>query len=92
MDVSIPEETIANSVYGMNFVRPPTLEFIKVDETKDYIEYEVLTKKLSAQKDGDNVFTNYLDSFIYCNETIKIKQPKKEFMIKKMEKENLLML
>jgi len=83
MDVSIPEETIANSVYGMNFVRPPTLEFIKVDETKDYIEYEVLTKKLSAEKDGDNVFTNYLDSFIYCNETIKIKQPKKEFMIKK---------
>ena len=83
MDMSSSEEIVANSVSGMNYVRPPTLDFVKVKETKDYTEYEVLTKKQSKRKEGDNPFTNSMDSFIYCNDTITIKQPKKSFMIKK---------
>ena len=83
MDMSSSEEIVANSVSGMNYVRPPTLDFVKVKETKDYTEYEVLTKKQSKQRESDNPFTNSMDSFIYCNDTITIKQPKKSFMIKK---------
>ena len=86
MDVSSSEEVIANSVYGMNYVRPPTLDFNKVKETTTYTEYEIFTKKDSPEKEGDNPFTNYLDSFIYCNDTIKIKQPKKSYMIKNGKK------
>jgi len=86
MDVSSSEEIIANSVYGMNYVRPPTLEFNKVKETSTYTEYEVFTKKDSPEKEGENPFTNYLNSFIYCNDTIKIKQPKKPYMVKNGKK------
>jgi len=83
MDMSSSEEIVANSVSGMNYVRPPTLDFVKVKDTKDYTEYEVVTKKQSKERQGDNPFTNSTDSFIYCNDTIKIQQPKKSFMVKK---------
>ena len=67
-------------------VRPPLLDFIKVEDTDDYILYNIITKKNSDKKLGDNPFTNYLNSFIFCNETITIKVPKKSFMIKNGKK------
>ncbi len=81
-----------NSVKGIEYVRPPILDFIKRDETNDYIDYQIITKKdskekLPPKKDcPDNPFINYLDSFIFCNPTINIKMPKKKFMIKKDKK------
>jgi len=86
---STSEEVIMNSVSGMNYVRPPTLEFITKKKTKDYTEYEVLTKKNSQEKSPsisgcpENPFINSVDSFIYCNESIRIKMPTKKFMVKK---------
>jgi thiol-disulfide isomerase/thioredoxin len=83
------DEVIMNSVSGMNYVRPPTLEFITKKQTKHYTEYEVMTKKKSKEKAPnipgcpENPFVNSVDSFIYCNDSIRIKMPTKEFMIKK---------
>jgi thiol-disulfide isomerase/thioredoxin len=82
-----------NSVKGIEYVRPPSLNFIKKNETKDYIEYNIITKKNSREKINpkkgcpENPFTNYLDSFIFCKPTLKIKVPKKEFMIKDDKKQ-----
>ena len=67
-------------------VRPPLLDFILVNENNDYKEYNVITKKNSSVKKGDNPFTSFLDSFIFCNETINIKVPKESFMIKNNKK------
>ena len=78
-----------NSVQGIEYVRPPTLDFLKVKENDDYTEYKVITKKNSKEKADPkkgcpgNPFTNYLDSFIFCKPTLNIKFPKKEFMKKK---------
>ena len=85
-DMLTSEEIVVNSVRGMNYVRPPTLDFVTVKDTKNYTEYEIFTKNLSKKKEGDNPFTNYVDSFIYCNDTIHIKQPKKSYMIKNGKK------
>ena len=77
-----------NSVQGIEYVRPPTLDFLKVKENDEYTEYKVVTKKNSKKKADPkkgcpgNPFTNYLDSFIFCKPTLNIKFPKKEFMVK----------
>ena len=60
----------------MNYVRPPTLNFKKIKSTKDYIEYEIKTKKENDKKIGNNYFVDNLNSFIYCNDTINIKDLK----------------
>ena len=79
----------------MNQVRNPEkdLNFSKVDETKDYTEYEVSTNNTLSKEDIENdenqdPFTNYLQSFIFYNETMNIKVLKSSFMkYKKWEKE-----
>ena len=79
---------LLNSVQGIEYVRPPTLDFLKVKDNEDYTEYKVITKKNSKKKAQpkkgcpENPFTNYLDSFIFCNPTLNIQIPKKNFMIK----------
>ena len=72
-------EITINSVLGINYVRPPTLNFKKIKETNDYTEYIVITKKNSNKIEGDNPLTNHLNSFTFCNETITLKVPKKSF-------------
>ena len=39
-----------NSVQGIEYVRPPTLDFLKVKNNNDYTEYKVITKKNSKKK------------------------------------------
>ena len=76
------------NMMGINHVRPPLLKFNKGVVTKDYTEYKIKTYK-DAKKDSekdddvDRVFTNDIDSLIYCNETITIRQPKLSFMKRK---------
>ena len=79
-------EIIMNSVTGINYVRPPTLNFQVLSETKDYTEYLIITDKDSQKNEGSNPFTNNLNSFIFCNDSIIIKAPKKSFMIKNNKK------
>jgi hypothetical protein len=77
-----------NSVQGIEYVRPPTLDFLKKKETDDYTEFKIITKKNSRKKEEpkkgcpENPFTNYLDSFIFCKPSLTIKVPKKSYMIK----------
>ena len=79
----------AKNVGGIDFVRPPLLSIKKKEETKDYKEYEVTTFKTPKDRSGTNendpnyVFTSMTDSMIFCNETMKIQIPKKQFMIRK---------
>ena len=73
------------NLMGINYVRPPLLKFNKIKETKNYIEYEIITykdskKESEPEKDNDRVFTNDIDSLIYCNESLTIQMPKKSFM------------
>jgi thiol-disulfide isomerase/thioredoxin len=63
-------------------VRPPVLDFSVIDDNDDYTEYIIKTHKYSKEKKGENPFTNYLNSFIFCDDTLKIKVPKKKFMMK----------
>ena len=75
------------NLMGINYVRPPLLNFDKVKETKDYTEYKVKTHKdalLEAESsdDVDGVFSNDIDSLIYCNETLNLKVPKPSYMKK----------
>ena len=72
---------------GVNYVRPPQLKFNKVKDTKDFTEYDVITYKdaKTDSEDSDNsdkVFTNDIDSLIYCNDKMKIQVPKESFMKK----------
>lgn len=67
-------------------VRPPVLDFKVIDETDDYKEYIINTKKTSKDKNGENPFTNYLNSFIFCDDTLKIKVPKENYMVKNGKK------
>ena len=89
MDESIVK---LSSVQGIDYVRPPTLDFIKIKETKDFTEYKIITKKNAkqkrTQKDNcpENPFINSVDSFIFCNPTMNIQIPKKEYMIKNGKK------
>ena len=73
------------NVMGINYVRPPILDFNKLRETNKYTEYEVITKNITdiRNTEDDNHLTNYINSFIYCSPSFNIKIPKKEFMIKK---------
>ena len=41
---------LLNSVQGIEYVRPPTLDFLKVKDNEDYTEYKVITKKNSKKK------------------------------------------
>ena len=75
------------SLMGVNYVRPPQLRFNKVQDTKDFTEYKVETFKDAKNDSGepddtDKVFTNDIDSLIYCNDTLTIQMPKKSFMKK----------
>lgn len=74
-------ENIQISVGGINYVRPPILSFLKKQETPEYTEYEIKTDKQSKEKRGDDPFNNYLNSFIFCNDTLQIKVPTKKAMI-----------
>ena len=76
------EITNIQVVEGIDYVRPPMLNFKEIKNNKDFIEYEITTKHKSDKQIGDNPFINYLTSFIYCNDTLNIKVPKKSFMIK----------
>ena len=92
MDTNEDSIVILNSVKGIENVRPPTLDFLKLKDTDDYTEYKIITKKNSKKKEvpkkgcQENPFTNYLDSFIFCNPTLTIQVPKKNFMIKEGKK------
>ena len=75
------------NIMGVNYVRPPQLKFNKVKDTKDFTEYKVETFKDAKSDseepdDTDKVFTNDIDSLIYCNDTLTIQMPKKSFMRK----------
>jgi thiol-disulfide isomerase/thioredoxin len=77
------EEESIQLIHGvLDNVRPPVLDFQVIDDTDDYIEYIINTKKYSKEKSGENPFTNYLQSFIFCDDTLKIKVPKEKYMIK----------
>ncbi len=70
-----------------DYVRPPILKFRLIDNTKDYKEYEIKTdKNKEDHNEAENIFTNYLNSFIFCSPNLKIKMPKKKFMIKNGKK------
>ena len=76
------------NLMGINYVRPPLLKFNKKKETKNYTEYEIITYKDSKEvsepeKDTDSVFTNNIDSLIYCNDSLTIQYTYKENCIKK---------
>ena len=83
MDTNEDSIVILNSVKGIENVRPPTLDFLKLKDTDDYTEYKIIKKKNSKKKEvpkkgcQENPFTNYLDSFIFCNPTLTIQVPKK---------------
>ena len=74
------------NIGGLDFVRPPMLEMKKVDDTKDYKEYQVTTFRTpqdrnSTDKDDEAyIFTSVTDSMIFCNEQMTIQMPKKSFM------------
>ena len=77
----------SKKLMGVNYVRPPQLKFNKVKDTKDYTEYKIETFKDARDDseepdDTDKVFTNDIDSLIYCNETLTIQTPKDNFMMK----------
>ena len=67
---------------GMNYVRPPNLNFKKIKSTEDYTEYLVKTNMRSREVDPtESPFLNTMDSFIFCNDTLTIKMPKAKYMI-----------
>ena len=77
----------SDKLMGINYVRPPQLKFNKTKDTSDFTEYKVETFKDAKDDseepdDMDKVFTNDIDSLIYCNDTMKIKVPKENFMKK----------
>jgi len=77
------EEESIHLIQGvLDNVRPPVLDFRVIDETDNYKEYIIKTGKYSKEKSGENPFTNFLNSFIFCDDTLKIKVPKKNYMIK----------
>ena len=79
-------KAVQSNVMGMHFVRPPILDFNKIKENKDYIEYEINTDNLTSKRTSDNFLDNYLNSFIFCNTNFNIKCPKKNYMIKNGKK------
>ena len=39
-----------NSVQGIDYVRPPTLNSVKLKDTEEYTEYKIITKKKCGKK------------------------------------------
>lgn len=76
------EESIQLLHGVLDNVRPPILKFNVINETDDYKEYIIETEKYSKEKNGENPFINYLNSFIFCDDVMKIKVPKKSYMEK----------
>ena len=77
------EEESIQLIHGvLDDVRPPVLDFKVIDNSEDYKEYIIKTHKNSKEKSGENPFVNYLESFIFCDDKLKIKVPKKKYMIK----------
>ena len=76
------EESIQLLNGVLDNVRPPILKFNVINETDDYKEYIIETEKYSKEKNGENPFINYLNSFIFCDDVMKIKVPKKSYMEK----------
>jgi len=75
-----------SALEGIHYVRPPELQFDVVNETEDYTEYKIKTFKDSKEKNSENVFVADIDSILFCDDSFKIKMPKKEFMIKNGKK------
>jgi uncharacterized protein (DUF3820 family) len=77
---------MSKNIGGLDFVRPPMLEMKKINETKDFKEYEVTTfrtpkdRESTSRDDEAYIFTSVTDSMVFCNETMNIKMPKKKFM------------
>jgi len=68
---------------GQYYVRPPSLSFKEIHNTKTHIEYKVQTFRTPKDKNNsDNFLEQMTDSFIFCDEFMKIKMPKKSHMIK----------
>jgi thiol-disulfide isomerase/thioredoxin len=91
MEPKESEIIIQSSITGINNVRNPSLEFIQLSETKDYTEYQIMTNKDRQKIKDENPdcpqpYTNTIKSFIYCNESLKIKKPKQSYMIKNGKK------
>ena len=62
MDYGRAGLTEYTNLMGINYVRPPLLNFKKVRETKDYTEYNIKTHKnakeeAESDKDVDRIFT-----------------------------------
>ncbi len=69
---------------GQYYVRPPTLKFREMKTTPKYTEYKVQTFRTPKDKNNsDNFLEQMTDSFIFCDEFMKIKMPKKNHMIKR---------
>ena len=49
------------SVEGIEYVRPPSLDFLKVKDNDNYTEYRVITKKNSKKKKSQELETNSID-------------------------------
>ena len=71
-----------SALEGIHYVRPPELKFDEIKNTDEYIEYKITTYKDSKEKNSENIFVADIDSMIFCEDSFKIKMPKKEFMIK----------
>ena len=82
IQLSKEEESIELIQGVLDDVRPPVLDFRVIDETDDYKEYIIKTGKYSKEKSGENPFTNFLNSFIFCDDSLKIKVPKENYMVK----------
>ncbi len=67
-------------------VRPPILDFITLKKNEKFTEYKIITNKSSKEKNGENPFVNFLNSFIFCNDTLNIKVPTEEYMHKNGKK------
>uniref|UniRef100_A0A6C0L188 Thioredoxin domain-containing protein n=1 Tax=viral metagenome TaxID=1070528 RepID=A0A6C0L188_9ZZZZ len=83
---SISTDIDIKMVEGIDYVRPPSLDFKEIKNNKDFIEYEITTGYQSDKRMGQNSFINYIKSFIFCNDTLTIQVPKKSFMIRNGKK------
>ena len=83
--MSEEDTDIHPSVAGIQNVRNPSLKFEKLSSNDDFTEYRISTKKNRKQPDKNdpNPFTNSINSFIFCKESLKIKVPTKKYMIEK---------
>ena len=66
-----------SALEGIHYVRPPELKFDEIKNTDEYIEYKITTYKDSKEKNSENIFVADIDSMIFCEDSFKIKMPKK---------------